>query len=403
VSFIVLSYNYEAHIVKTLQSILDQTFCDFEVVVVDDASSDRSCEVVRSFVDPRIRLFVNEQNLGGAASYNRAVSLCRGEYLVNLDADDWIDSRKTEVQFRSFEQDPSLDILGTYVSYVDSDGRSHSQSAKFEAWTNQPRDLNLVSNWIVTNFLCRSSTMVRRSVHERIGLDEPAMVRAPDYELWTRALYKGCRFGVIQEPLTFYRLHSRSVTYGDPRGAFLEICYLLLKNIMPIIEKRATFDCFCKIIDWIVANDQFVACQPDERYRLLGAMITSPASGAFPTFREIILGNSADPMLASAGRRLLVAFTLSPGQQYAERLLQDIDKYIGARDYWHTQSDNFEREYRKLEAHCQEQERLSMEAEKGQSQSWRTDAYRSFRNLARKVLQWARKKNGQWKREHSSE
>ena len=68
-SFIVLSYNYENYIRVALQSILQQTVQDFEVVVVDDASSDRSCEVVRSFNDPRIRLIVNERNLGGCLLY----------------------------------------------------------------------------------------------------------------------------------------------------------------------------------------------------------------------------------------------------------------------------------------------------------------------------------------------
>ena len=388
VSFIVLSYNYESHILKTIQSILDQTFSDFEIVVIDDASSDHSCEAVRSFGDPRIHLYVNERNLGGAASYNRAVALCRGEYLVNLDADDWIDCRKTEVQLRAFGQDPLLDILGTYVSYVDVEGNRHPQSAKYEAWTNRPHDLNLVSSWIASNFLCRSSTMLRRSVHERIGLDEPTMVRAPDYELWTRALSKGCRFGVIREPLTFYRLHSRSVTHGDSRETFLETCYLMLKNIIPTIERRATFDCFCKIIDWIVSNDQFVACQPEERYRLLGAMITSVVSQDFTTFREIIL-RAGDPLLASAGRRLLVAFTLHPSRAVAERFSRDIEKFEEARDFWHAQSDNWERECRKLGALC-EQEKLSS-----------MHKYLGSNDLARRLLQWARKKKTQWKAGHN--
>ncbi|MGB8127769.1 MAG: glycosyltransferase family 2 protein, partial [Pseudolabrys sp.] len=67
---------------------------DFEIVVVDDASTDASVEVIRSYNDPRIRLFVNDHNIGGAASYNRAVKATRGEWLVNLDADDWIAPNK---------------------------------------------------------------------------------------------------------------------------------------------------------------------------------------------------------------------------------------------------------------------------------------------------------------------
>ncbi len=384
VSFIVLSYNYEKYIVKTIQSVLDQTFCDFEVIVVDDASSDRSCEAVRSFDDSRIRLYVNEKNLGGAANCNRAVGLCRGEYLVNLDADDWIDPRKTEIQLQTFARTPALDILGTYVSFVATTGNKHPQSIEFEAATNQPHDFNLIGTWIVSNCLCRSSTMLRRSVHERIGLYDPTMVRAPDYEFWTRALRGGCRFGLVQEPLTFYRMHSEGLTRGDLPGTFLEICYLLLKNLIPMIETGATFDHFCRIIEWIVTNDQFAALLPEERYRLLGAMIMSPALQDFKAFRQIILGNAGDPVLASAGRRLLVAFVLHPRQQFAERLLQDVDKYIEARDYWHAQSDKMEHAYRELEALCDTQQRIIADG-----------SHISARALTRRLFRWARKRNTQ--------
>ena len=97
-SYLVLSYNYERYIDKTIRSILEQTVQDFEIVVVDDCSKDNSVGVIRSFNDPRIRLLANEHNIGGAASYNRAVTEARGEWLVNLDADDWVAPHKAEIQ-----------------------------------------------------------------------------------------------------------------------------------------------------------------------------------------------------------------------------------------------------------------------------------------------------------------
>ena len=114
-SFIVLSYNYEHYIGATLRSILAQTVQDFEVVVVDDCSSDGSRALVRSFNDPRIHLIENEQNLGGAGSYNVAVQAARGEWLVNLDADDWIAPEKCAVQLAAADADPTLDIIGTWI------------------------------------------------------------------------------------------------------------------------------------------------------------------------------------------------------------------------------------------------------------------------------------------------
>ena len=137
-SYIVLSYEYEDYVGTTIRSILDQTVQDFEIVVVDDASRDGSVQVIRGFADPRIRLFVNERNMGGAASYNRAVEAARGEWLVNLDADDWIAPSKAETQLAAATADPDLDIIGTWVSIVDAEGRPHPRGLDVESDLESP-------------------------------------------------------------------------------------------------------------------------------------------------------------------------------------------------------------------------------------------------------------------------
>ena len=223
-SYIVLSYNYQHYIRTTLDSILRQTVQDFEIVVVDDASSDASVEVIRGYQDPRIRLFINERNIGGAASYNRAVEAARGEWLVNLDADDWIAPEKAERQIAFAAADPGLDIIGTFLTLVDADGNRHADADPIEEMYNKPHAVEWLDTWFHYNPLARSSSMVRRSSHLRVGLDDPAMVRAPDYELWTRFLRHGYRFGMVPEKLTFLRLQARGVTRGDPLGCTAGAC-----------------------------------------------------------------------------------------------------------------------------------------------------------------------------------
>jgi glycosyltransferase involved in cell wall biosynthesis len=350
VSFIVLSYNYENYIGTTLGSILGQTEQRFEIVVVDDASTDGSREVVRSFGDPRIRLHVNDRNMGGAATYNRAVTLARGEFLVNLDADDWIDPRKTAIQLAMFARDPSLDILGTHVSFVDASGEPHPSASELEAGTNQAHDLNLVDSWVVQNRLCRSSTMLKRSVHERIGLDDASMVRAPDYELWTRALRCGCRFWIVPERLTSLRLHSRGVTHANPGGTFREICHLLLKNMVPLIEKRATYPSLARIFEWITAHDQFVLMRPVERYRLLGMLLASAEFDVFSDFDAALSadgalpGDGADAERVGLGRRYLALQRSDPRRGHIEKLQRDVQMFIEARDFFRQQAENWQRE-----------------------------------------------------------
>jgi len=343
ISFIVLSYNYEKYVGTTLRSILDQTVRDFEIVVVDDASTDGSCEVVRSFGDPRIHLHVNDTNMGGAWSYNRAVALARGTFLVNLDADDWIDPRKTEMQLEVLARDPSVDILGTHVAFVGADGKEHPRVRELEAWTNRPHDFNLVDTWVVQNALCRSSTMIRRAAHERIGLDDAGMVRAPDYELWTRALRLGCRFGLLPERLTYLRVHSRGVTHAGPLGTFLETCHLLLKNVVPTIENRATYRSLGRMLQWITEHEQFALLHPRERYHLLGMFLTSPGVADYTGFRAVLTATDGETELATAGRRCLALLSAGPGQNKLEKLQSDIEKYIEARDYFRQQADSWRR------------------------------------------------------------
>ena len=341
-SYIVLSYNYERYIGKTIRSILDQTVQDFEIVVVDDVSQDGSLEVIRGFKDPRIRLLVNESNRGGAGSYNRAIEAARGEWLVNLDADDWIAPQKSEIQLKVATADPLLDIIGTYVNLVDETGAPARQREQIECLTNQPHDLNLVDSWIGRNSLCRSSTMVRRSAHQRIGLDDPAMVRAPDYELWTRALRMGSRFAVVPERLTYSRLQSQGVTKGDPLGTLLEIAYAMLRNLVPLAEARALNPSLGRIVTWVARHEQISSLRPVEAYRLLGMLMTSPTVSDFPAFRNMLSTDHGDAMLTRIGRRVFVVLEGSDREMLIAKLTQDIEAYVEARDYWHRQSDAWE-------------------------------------------------------------
>jgi glycosyltransferase involved in cell wall biosynthesis len=351
-SFIVLSYNYEDYIQVTLRSILNQTIQDFEIVVVDDASSDRSCQLVRELNDPRINLIVNERNLGGAGAYNVAIQAARGEWLVNLDADDWIAPEKSIRQLKIADQNPQLDIIGSWVNVVGSDGRPHSDRADIEMAVNRDYALNLVDTWIGINPLCRSSTMVRRAAHLKIGLDDAGMVAAPDYELWTRALAKGCRFHVLKECLTFMRLHSRGVTRANLLRSHLEICFALQKNIVPLIEHRALWPSFAKVLRWVGAQPDLAALAPRERERLFALLMTGVTIPTYADFRAAL--SLPDPVLETIGRRALFTFGQSElaSRQYVRSLStevpkSDVSELAEACDRFRAQSEFWEREARR--------------------------------------------------------
>jgi glycosyltransferase involved in cell wall biosynthesis len=390
-SFIVLSYNYEDYIGTTLRSILDQTVTDFEVIVVDDASTDRSREVVRSFADPRIRLIVNQQNLGGAGAYNVAVSAARGTWLVNLDADDWILPEKSARQLELAARDPSLDVIGTWVSIVGPDGAPHPDAEAIEPAINGSHPLNFVDTWIGANHLCRSSTMVRRSAHLRVGLDDPAMVRACDYELWTRFLKARCRFAVLPEKLTFMRVQPRGVTKGDRVGTLLELAWAGIRNLLPVIEERALWPSFERLCTWLVNEEQLAALEARQRERLLSMLVAPPAVPDFAAFKQILATH--DPEREALGRRVLTLARrsselahwsptisnvdgLQPGN-YVAKLEHDIRAYIEARDFWKGQSDAWEAAYQEAASRPPPQEQA---AEHPRSRPWRRRYWRFFRS-----------------------
>jgi len=299
ISVIVASYNYEEYIGLTLKSILDQTEGDFEVIVVDDGSTDRSCEVVRSFSDQRVRLFVNDRNLGVTRTYNRGASLASGTYITYLDADDWIDPRKFELQIGWLSERSDVDVLGTYADFRSSDGSRHPKASRLEKRLNQPHDLNNIDRWAGGNLLVGSSVMLRRSTHGRIGLRDPGMTTA-DFELWTRALGCGMRLYSMQIPLLFHRLHDRSANkLRSPEDALFELSFAVHQNILPRIKTTAAFRI---AVDKIVRRMRVCAMEQQEQYRHLALLLSPSRELNFIGFKTAFLARSNDTRLIAEGK-----------------------------------------------------------------------------------------------------
>jgi glycosyltransferase involved in cell wall biosynthesis len=207
VSVIIPTYNRAHLISETIKSVLDQTFQDFEIVVIDDGSTDNTREVVDSFQDPRIR-YIYQDNQGAVVARNNAILASKGEYISYLDSDDALMENALEKHVEVLDRHPEVAFSYGQVYNVDENGRiinlykppykhSYVREGKEEI-----RDL-IFGNYI-------SAETIRRSCLDEAGGFDTAFIVAEDRELWVR-LAKRWSVAYIAEPLIKYRRHTSSI------------------------------------------------------------------------------------------------------------------------------------------------------------------------------------------------
>ncbi len=198
VSIIVATYNYGRYLAGALDSALAQTFTDFEVVVVDDGSTDETAEVILPYLaDARVRYY-RTANRGQPAAKNFGIRSARGPLIAFLDADDlWLPA-KLQRQMALLRSDPGLGVVYTRRLLIDPDGRQLDgpQPALY-------RGLVLEAVFL-RNIICFSSTLVRRAVFAEAGYFDEDLPLAIDYDLWLRVA-RAYRFDYVDEPLVKYR------------------------------------------------------------------------------------------------------------------------------------------------------------------------------------------------------
>jgi glycosyltransferase involved in cell wall biosynthesis len=196
-------YNGERFLAEAVESILGQTYADFELVAVDDASTDGSRSVLDRYRDPRVRVLTNERNLGGAASANRAMTEARGVYIARMDQDDVSLPARLEKQVDFLDRHPGIALVGTWAEIIDEEGREIGQRRFATASDDLYR--------LLLKFcaLVHSSVMFRRAPVLAVGgYGSGALGRfCRDYELWLR-LSETVRLANLPEILVGYRVHS---------------------------------------------------------------------------------------------------------------------------------------------------------------------------------------------------
>lgn len=195
---------------EAIDSILNQTYRSFELIIIDDCSQDESVEYIKSINDNRVRLLINEQNSGPAVSRNRGLNVAKGKYIAIMDSDDISLPTRLEKQVAYMEKNPDVIVCGTWFEKFGTIEMIRKPVIDdFEYYRCQL----LFSNTPIT--LCSPSAIIRKQLLDdnKIRFDE-TLLKTEDYGLWV-ACCKVARIQIIEEVLLKYRTHVQQTSFKD--------------------------------------------------------------------------------------------------------------------------------------------------------------------------------------------
>ena len=218
VTVLMTVFNGERHLREAVDSVLRQTFGDFELVIVDDGSTDGTAALLAAISDPRVRVTHNDENLGLTPSLNRGLGLARGELIARHDADDVSEPERIARQIAFLDAHPDVALVGAWYRKIDDASASLGERTL-------PVDHDRI-RWAL-HFYCpivHSAAVFRTSVVRELGGYDEAFVYAQDYDLWSR-LATTRRVANVGEPLVRYRVGATTLTatIGDQSGEVLRI------------------------------------------------------------------------------------------------------------------------------------------------------------------------------------
>ena len=221
VSVIIPAYNAMAFLPETLESVMKQTFTDFEVLIVNDGSSDHIVEWANQVTDPRVKL-ISQENQRVSAARNTGIAHAQGEYIAFLDADDLWEPTKLEKQVHCLDDKPEVGLVYTWTLLVDEQnnptGRIFASHLEGKVWDK------IIQNDVMSSGSC---AMVRRCCFETVGVFDRNLAYAPDRDMWVRIAYR-YPFAVVKEPLLRYRQLPNS--FSRNRQA-------MIQDLRQVIEK----------------------------------------------------------------------------------------------------------------------------------------------------------------------
>lgn len=237
ISVIMSVYNGAIYLRQAIESILNQTYTDFEFIIIDDGSKDNSLNIIKSYKDPRIVL-ISRTNKGLTASLNEGIEKARGIFIARQDADDisMLDRFEKEIAFMNSH--PDVGLIGSNYVHIDEKGKETGGHTNI---FTHPNDLKACL--VLCNQYGHGSILVRRDVLTKVGPYSQSVGHAEDYDLWIR-ISRVTKVANIEEPLFLYRNLPTSVSHSKLKEQ-IELTFKIRdKAFKHFIKNRSQYKLF---------------------------------------------------------------------------------------------------------------------------------------------------------------
>ncbi|MFA6215597.1 MAG: glycosyltransferase [Patescibacteria group bacterium] len=215
ISVIMPFYNAQLFLTKAIESILNQTFSDFELILINDASTDGSDRVVKKYLaDPRIIYIKNENNQGIVHNLNYGLKTAKAEIIARMDGDDIAVRNRFFEQFNFLKFYPEIAVVGSFVKIIDENDKKIDYRTKLVDPETIKKEL------IIYSPVVHPAVMFRKSVIKKVGAYRQNYLYLEDLDLWYRVVYSGYKISNVNKFLLFYRYHSGSTAHQAKTNAW---------------------------------------------------------------------------------------------------------------------------------------------------------------------------------------
>jgi len=257
ISVIIPSYNHASYIGKAIKSVYSQSYTDFELIVVDDGSTDNSLDILNSISEPHMKV-ISQPNQGAHTAINRGLETATGEYLAILNSDDLYHPLRLEKAMDLFKADKQVGLVGSYIEIIDQRGKSLGIKHGYADCSPWPLDFpecsfrsgsDLRKALLVENYWSTTSNFIfPRWLFETVGEFRPLRY-AHDWDFALRTA-RVARMVLLPEVLMHYRVHATNTIREDQAAMIFEICWCLAMHLPEHLADRAFVDIFsAPIID----------------------------------------------------------------------------------------------------------------------------------------------------------